>query len=165
MTPNLALNSDCNEWQACRSHITNLSIHSFTCVSLPGYHAGSKSTQIYSEECCVYSVQYLAQIDEGLCFQERGVCRDNNMIWDLVRGIIQKSVIWLFVFYMHVLCFIMWSTIEWDVHTLGLTQCVFSSLLWLKPYCLICMIGYTERNWCHIVATTARKISAQYSES
>ena len=54
---------------------------------------------------------------------------------------------------------------ERDVHTLRLTRCVFSLLLCLKPYCLICTIGYTERNWCHIVATTTRKISTQFFES
>ena len=88
-----------------------------------------------------------------------------NTIWDLVRGLIPKSAIGLFVFYVYVLYFIMWSAIEQDVYTLGLTRCVFSSLLWLKPQCSICTIGYTERKWCHIVATTTRKISAQHFES
>jgi hypothetical protein len=48
MTPNLALNSGYDGWRVCRSHITNLSIHSLA-FHLPGYCAGSKSTQICSE--------------------------------------------------------------------------------------------------------------------
>ena len=37
MTPNLALNSGCDGWQVCRSHMTNLSIHSLA-FHLPDYH-------------------------------------------------------------------------------------------------------------------------------
>ena len=48
MTPNLPLNSGYNGWRVRRSHITNLSIHSLA-FHLPGYRAGSKSTQIFSE--------------------------------------------------------------------------------------------------------------------
>ena len=44
MTSNLALNSGCDGWRARRSHMTNLSVHSLA-FHLPGYHAGSKSTQ------------------------------------------------------------------------------------------------------------------------
>ena len=89
MTPNLALNSDCNEWQACRSHITNLSIHSFTCVSLPGYHAGSKST--------LKSAVYIL----------------SNILLKWTKDRVRR----LFVFYVYVLYFIMWSDIERDVYS------------------------------------------------
>ena len=158
MKPNLALNSGYDRWQVHRSHMTNPSIHSFA-FHLPGYHAGSKSTQICSEECCVHSVQYPTQMDQGSCSEETGVCRGSDLIWDLVKRLIQKSVIWLFIFYVYVLYFIMWFPTERDVHTLALMRCVFSLLPCLKPLCLICIIGSMERNWCYIVATTSGKIS------
>ena len=159
MTLNLALNSACDRWQAQRSCMTNPSFHSLA-FHPPGYHAGSKSTQYCPEECCVRSIKYPSQTDEGLCTQERGVCRGKDMIWDLVRGPIQRSANWLSIFYVYVLYFVVWSAMECDVYTLGLMRCVFGLLAYLKPHCLIRRIGYTNRNWCHIVATTSRKISA-----
>ena len=131
--------------------MTNLSVHSLV-FHLPGYHAGSKTTQICSEECCVHSVQYPTQMAEESCSQERGVCRGSDMIWDLVKGLIQKNTIWLFIFYAYVLYFIMRSAMERDAHTLRLMRCVVSLLTCLKPLCLICMIAIDWVHWEKLVS-------------
>jgi hypothetical protein len=101
-------------------------------------------------------------MDEGSCVQERGICRGRDMIRDLdhlVRGPIQRSAIWLLCMSYTLLC---------DLHGM---RCLYSRvdemcvwlasnlLAYLKPQCLICRIVYTNRNWCHIVATTSGKIS------
>ena len=49
------LTSGCDRWQVHRSHMTNPSIHSLA-FHVPGHHAGSKSTQICPEECCIHSL-------------------------------------------------------------------------------------------------------------
>src|SRR5882762_1098742 len=55
MTLNLALNSGCDRWRVQKSCMTSPSFHSLV-FHPPGYHAGSKSTQYCSEECCVNSI-------------------------------------------------------------------------------------------------------------
>jgi len=77
MTLNLALNSGCDGWQVWK---TSPSFHSLV-FHPPGYHAGSKSTQYCSEECCVNSILYPTQTDKGLSAEEGGgVCRGRDMI-------------------------------------------------------------------------------------